>query len=374
MTSLALLAFLVSMVATLLVRRLALQWHTPYASDASQRLHEGYVPRLGGLGIFTGWLCALAALPLLQGMGLAGNLDARQLHLAQWLLVLAPAFAGALLEDMTQRLTVRWRLLLTLASGLLAVWLLSASVPRLGLAWLDGFWAARGWPGLALAALAVTGLPHAFNLIDGVNGLAGTVALVVCLALAHVAIQVGDRELAAIASVMAAASAGFLFWNYPRGLIFAGDSGAYLWGLVIAVLSVLLVQRHAQVSPWFPVLVLMYPVWETLFSIYRKLARGDSPGMADALHLHQLIYRRLAHSVLQADEVDAVLRRNSRTAPYLWSFLVLTVAPALLFWQNSLVLMSFCLIFAISYVIAYLSLIHFKAQRMFGGRGNGERS
>ena len=128
MTSLALLAFLVSMVATLLVRRLALQWHTPYASDASQRLHEGYVPRLGGLGIFTGWLCALAALPLLQGMGLAGNLDARQMHLAQWLLVLAPAFAGALLEDMTQRLTVRWRLLLTLASGLLAVWLLSASV------------------------------------------------------------------------------------------------------------------------------------------------------------------------------------------------------------------------------------------------------
>ena len=61
MTLLALLAFLVSMVATLLVRRLALQWHTPYASDASQRLHEGYVPRLGGLGLFAGWAGALLA-------------------------------------------------------------------------------------------------------------------------------------------------------------------------------------------------------------------------------------------------------------------------------------------------------------------------
>ena len=54
MTSLALFAFLVSLVATLLVRRLALRWHTPYAQDASQRLHVGYVPRLGGLGVFAG--------------------------------------------------------------------------------------------------------------------------------------------------------------------------------------------------------------------------------------------------------------------------------------------------------------------------------
>ena len=70
---------------------------------------------------------------------------------------------------------------------------------------------------------------------------------------------------------LAGATAGFLVWNYPRGLIFAGDGGAYLWGVVIAMASVLLVQRHALVSPWFPMLLLIYPVWETLFSIYRKL-------------------------------------------------------------------------------------------------------
>ena len=62
MTSLALFAFLVSLVATLLVRRLALRWHTPYAQDASQRLHVGYVPRLGGLGVFAGWAGMLMGL------------------------------------------------------------------------------------------------------------------------------------------------------------------------------------------------------------------------------------------------------------------------------------------------------------------------
>ena len=58
-----------------------------------------------------------------------------------------------------------------------------------------------------------------------------------------------------------------------------------------------LVQRNAEVSPWFPMLLLIYPVWETIFSIYRKAVRGVSPGVADALHFHQLIYRRIVRGV-----------------------------------------------------------------------------
>ncbi|MDO5087352.1 MAG: glycosyltransferase [Comamonadaceae bacterium] len=365
MISLALLAFLVSLVVTLGVRRLARRLHAPYAYDAPQRFHVGHVPRLGGIGLLAGWLAALAALPLLQRTGMAGNIDTTRLAWPLWLLAVLPAFAGGVLEDLTQRLAVRWRLLLTLASGLLAWGLLGTAVPRLGFAVIDGWWSAWPWLGVALGMLAVAGLPHAFNIIDGVNGLAGAVALVVCLALAHVALQVGDRELATVAVVLAAATAGFLVWNYPRGLVFAGDAGAYLWGLVIALLSLLLVQRHPAVSPWFPMLLLIYPVWETVFSIYRKLARGDSPGMADALHLHQLVYRRLARSVLHEDEAEAMLQRNSRTAPYLWSFIALTVTPAVLFWRYSGVLLGFCLLFAVSYVAAYVGLVRFKAQRVF---------
>ncbi len=364
MLSLALLAFVLSLVATLWVRRLFQRWARGYDLDAPQRFHAGDTPRMGGMGMLLGWTLALAALPLLQGIGMAGNIDGTRLHFSLWLLMLLPAFAGGVVEDLTQRLRVSSRMLLTLISGLLAWALLGVSVPQLGFAWVDGLWGA--WPGLgmALAVLAVTGLPHAFNIIDGYNGLAGSVALVVCLALAHVALQVGDRELAAVAVTLAAATAGFLVWNYPRGLIFAGDAGAYLWGLLIAVLSLLLVQRHPIVSPWFPMLLLIYPVWETVFSIYRKLARGDSPGMADALHLHQLVYRRLVRSVLHEDEAQSLLRRNNRTTPYLWGFMVLSVAPALLFWRYSAVLLAFCVLFAVCYVWAYLSLIRFRVPRV----------
>jgi UDP-N-acetylmuramyl pentapeptide phosphotransferase/UDP-N-acetylglucosamine-1-phosphate transferase len=206
-------------------------------------------------------------------------------------------------------------------------------------------------------------LPHAFNLIDGYNGLAGLVALICCLAVAYVSLQVGDRQLAAMVLALAGGTAGFLLWNYPRGLIFAGDGGAYLWGVVIAVATVQLVQRYPQVSPWFPILLLIYPVWETLFSIYRKLARGQSPGVADALHFHQLIYRRLVRNVFHDDEARRMLMRNNRTSPYLWGFTILTVVPAVLFWNNTPVLMAFTLLFIVSYVWVYVSIVRFRSPR-----------
>jgi UDP-N-acetylmuramyl pentapeptide phosphotransferase/UDP-N-acetylglucosamine-1-phosphate transferase len=228
------------------------------------------------------------------------------------------------------------------------------------LAWVDVWLPVAPWLGVGIAWLAVTGLPHAFNIIDGYNGLAGMVALVVCLALAHVALQVGDRSLAAVLLTTAAATGGFLIWNYPRGMLFAGDGGAYLWGVVIAIASVSLVQRNPAVSPWFPVLLLIYPVWETLFSMYRKIMRGTSPGVADALHFHQLIYRRIVREVFHDDHSRRVLSRNNRTSPYLWGFTLLTVVPAVLAWQSSLILIGFCLLFVLSYVIAYLAIVRFK--------------
>jgi UDP-N-acetylmuramyl pentapeptide phosphotransferase/UDP-N-acetylglucosamine-1-phosphate transferase len=174
-------------------------------------------------------------------------------------------------------------------------------------------------------------------------------------------LQVGDRSLATLLVCTAAATGGFLLWNYPRGLLFAGDGGAYIWGVVIALASISLVQRNPEVSPWFPLLLLIYPVWETLFSIYRKLARGVSPSVADALHFHQLIYRRIVRSVFHGDDVARrMLMRNNRTSPYLWAFTMLSVVPAVLFWHTSWVLIACCVLFIASYVGAYLAIVRFK--------------
>ncbi len=83
--------------------------------------------------------------------------------------------------------------------------------------------------------------------------------------------------------------------------------------------------------------------------------------MADALHFHQLIYRRIVREVFEGDDhARRMLMRNSRTSPYLWGFTLLTVVPAVLFWRNTEVLMAFCALFVVSYVAAYVAIVRFK--------------
>ena len=357
---------LISFLSTLVVAAAIIRWlgerGVEYGDAMPQRFHVGDVPRIGGLALLAGVVASW-----LLGVWQTGRGDPGSLRLGNWvfmwIVVLLPSVLGGIAEDMTQRLSVRYRLVLTGASGVLAVALLGLTLPRFGWPEADALLAAAPWVGIGIVVLAVAGLPHAFNIIDGYNGLAGMVALIVCLALAHVALQVGDRALAAMLVCTAAATGGFLVWNYPRGMLFAGDGGAYVWGVVIALASISLVQRNADVSPWFPMLLLIYPVWETIFSIYRKAVRGVSPGVADALHFHQLIYRRIVRGVFHDDESRRMLMRNNRTSPYLWGFTLLTVVPAVLFWSNTPLLMAFCALFVISYVMAYLAIVRFKVPR-----------
>lgn len=335
-----------------------------YAHSMPQRFHSGNVPRLGGVAMMAactaGWLWMVGAE---RYLGIRTQVDVPFPVGFSWWAVAVIAVAGGVGEDLTHRLTAGWRLAFTLLAGAMATWLLGLTVPSLGISPVQPLWVAAPLLGTVLAVFAIAGLPHAFNLIDGYNGLAGTVALICCFALAYVSLAHGDRQLAAIVLVLAGATAGFLVWNYPRGLLFAGDGGAYLWGVVIAIACIQLVQRYQDVSPWFPVLLLIYPVWETLFSIWRKLMRGQSPGVADALHFHQLIYRRIVRQVFADDEARAMLLRNNRTSPYLWGFTMLTVVPAVLFWKNTAVLMSFTALFIVSYVWAYVSIVRFKVPR-----------
>ena len=161
---------------------------------------------------------------------------------------------------------------------------------------------------------------------------------------------------------MIGALLGFLIWNYPRGLIFLGDGGAYFIGFWIAELSILLTLRNPSVSVWFPLLLCMYPIFETLFSIYRRVVlRRSHPGVPDSSHLHHLIYKRVVRWAVSSRLPTDELIRNSLTAPYLWSLCLLSAIPVIVFWQNPLILQLFALLFAVSYVALYRMLVKFSA-------------
>lgn len=357
----ALAGFLVALVSVFLTRRYFRLHAQRYAEDAPQRFHHGAVPRLGGLGIFIGWLCGILLASVFD-QGLVRQAESIQTYFMILLVVFVVVGIGSA-EDYTQKVSPRWRLVTTAITAGIAVYLIDLTVPHLDLGLIDTYW--RQWPilGITLALLGLVGLTHAFNLIDGYNGLAGLVAILIALSYAYVSFKLGDRQLFIMSVCLIAATLGFLMLNYPRGLIFAGDGGAYFWGFTLALIGIMLVQRHPQVSPWYPLLLLIYPIWETAFSTYRKLVRGQSPGMADALHLHQLVYHRVVRSVLHEDKAKMLLSRNNRTTPYLIVFTTFAIVPATLFWNKTTPLIISTLLFATLYCVAYVLIVRFKVPR-----------
>jgi hypothetical protein len=85
--------------------------------------------------------------------------------------------------------------------------------------------------------------------------------------------------------------------------------------------------------------------------------------MADALHLHQLVYRRLVKAVLHEDEAKMLLSRNNRTTPYLVVFTTFAIVPATLFWQNTTILVLWTVLFAALYCVSYVLIVKFKVPR-----------
>jgi len=356
-----LLSFLASLFATLVIIRYQhLHSHLTgdHALEGAQKFHAHAVPRVGGLGVALGLGCAAVLLLFKHD---------HTVTIYLYLLIAAcPAFLGGLIEDISKHGGIIIRLGLTMISALLGYFFLDASLIRLDIPWIDPMLSL--WPiALLLTILAVAGVANAINIIDGFNGLASMVSIMILGAMAYVSHLLGDHFLwnACISTI--GCLLGFFVWNFPRGLIFLGDSGAYLIGFLIGEIAVLLVARHPEVSAWFPLLVVIYPVFETIFSIYRKrFLRGMSPAVPDGLHLHMLVFKRLVRWA--AGHSGSLRSANAATSPYLWLLCSFSVIPAVLFWNNTLVLMAMTAAFCSVYVHLYWRIVNFRKPRLLKKR------
>ena len=354
--SVAVISFLVSLLISLwLIRYNHLHSHFTADYDLSgvQKFHFRPVPRIGGLGIFLGLLFAFVVCYFQNStVGIFG------------LLLLAcsiPAFIFGILEDITKRIGVKTRLLASVTSAILAGYFMGGWLTSVQVLGIDNLMLTFPLVAIGITCFAVSGVANAFNIIDGYNGLASMVAVIILGGIVYVAFQVGDTPVMITAIALMGALSGFLVWNYPRGLIFMGDGGAYLMGFWIAELSILLTSRHPQVSKWFPMLLCIYPIFETIFTIYRRVfLKRAHPGMPDSFHLHQLIYRRVVLINLDGDDRKSKIDRNSMTSPYLWLLCLMAVIPAVLFWRNHILLKLFTTLFIITYIWIYWVIVRFK--------------
>jgi UDP-N-acetylmuramyl pentapeptide phosphotransferase/UDP-N-acetylglucosamine-1-phosphate transferase len=320
-----------------------------------QKFHQSAVPRIGGVAIFAGLLFAILY---------RWTTNTEIAHFGTILLLSSlPCFIAGLTEDLTKRVGVKERLAACFISAAICGYSFNTWLGELQFFGVDTFLAIPAIS-IAFTCFSVAGVANAFNIIDGYHGLSSAVAASILLAIAYVAFQVNDAYVMVCAFAGVGALVGFLIWNYPRGLIFLGDSGAYLVGFWVAQLSILLVVRNPDVSKWFPLLLCFYPIFETLFTIYRRLfLKRSSPGLPDAAHLHQVIYKRVVRWAVGSSDPELLTQRNAITAPYLWMLSSMAVIPALFFWRNHIALKICTILFAITYIWLYWAIVKFKTPK-----------
>lgn len=237
--------------------------------------HVRPTPRGGGIGIVATCACAVV---VAWSMGVGGPAG------AAWLLVAAFGIAMiSLLDDVTS-VSHRLRLAAHVLAAMLAV-LATGPYRQVDLGSLGTLdLGPAAWP---LSIIWIVGMTNAFNFMDGIDGIAGIMAAVAMAVLAGGFALAGEGSMAGLSTALAAAAAGFLVWNWHPARIFMGDVGSAFLGFLIASLPLL---GSPPTRAWLLAMValVMWPfLFDTVFTLLRRLGRGENVFEAHRSHLYQ---------------------------------------------------------------------------------------
>ena len=330
-------------LALILNAAVAILWHKKiykrlglkvYA--AIQRIHLAETPRLGGLII-------IAILSLYTYFHAEPEV-AIILKLCLWSML--PLVIIALKEDLFQDVSPPLRLSTLLASGALFVTGFSGPYPSFGGTFLDLFFRHPAAV-ILFYPIALSALANGSNLTDGVNGLCGMIFLSILGSLLFLAYQLGDNTIMMVILMVMMLIAAFLCFNYPSGEIFLGDLGAYVLAFLTGMVTIMFFGRHVNLSPWFAVLILIYPVTEVAFSMTRRLYRNQPVFAPDIKHLHIKIF----YFLRKIPETKRVA--NPAVAPLLailWMYPLIVTPWA---FKKPLLTLPFIIIFLVVYGAMY---------------------
>ena len=263
------------------IKKIAIHINALDIPDA-RKVHTKPIPRLGGLGIFIGFLIGY----MIFGQS---TVQMNSILIGSFIIVLT-----GMIDDI-KPISAKAKLLGQIFASCVIVFygnILLNNVTILGLDIQFGIFA---YPITILFIVACTNI---INLIDGLDGLAGGISSIFYLSTIVICFfQSRFMELELIlALIMLGSTLGFLVHNFHPAKIFAGDSGALFMGFTIAVISLLGFKTTAITSIFIPLMILAVPILDTLFAIIRRLLKHQKISTPDKQHLHhQLLKMKFSH-------------------------------------------------------------------------------
>ncbi len=238
-----------------------------------RKTHSDPTPRIGGVAVFAGFVA---------GMAFAAHTTGLLFHFPQGVywrgLIFAATglFLVGLVDDL-RGLSFRWKFA---AQIIAAVYVWDAGFRIDVISHPLGGDLTLGVFSLPLTVLWIVAITNAVNLIDGLDGLATGIALIITLTVGIIAFDRGLVGVTAASVTLAGALAGFLRYNFNPARIFLGDSGSLFLGFVLAVTSVRGSQKGTTaVAILVPLLVLGVPLMDTGFTVLRRMLRVGKRGM-----------------------------------------------------------------------------------------------
>jgi UDP-GlcNAc:undecaprenyl-phosphate GlcNAc-1-phosphate transferase len=289
MTLVAILAFaaalMASLVLTPLVAALARQRGWLDLPDGTRKLHTMPVPRCGGVAVFFAFAGAwVLATTLAPSAAPDGSLESALPLLLAALLVMLVGFV-----DDVRGLSPLAKVLGQTAAALL-LWFAGYRVETIGLPW--GGVVDLGALALPVTLVWIVGMSNAFNLIDGLDGLAAGVALVATGTLVAVAAANGRATTLVLTAALAGALLGFLRYNYNPAKVFLGDSGSLTVGFLLAAFAVGgNLKSRTMIAVAVPVVALALPIFDASLAVLRRVIRGGAVTRGDRDHIHHRMLR-----------------------------------------------------------------------------------
>jgi len=322
------ISFLVAFLFFPVFIKVLSQWKL-FDSPGKHKIHSGFTPSMGGLAILLGALVSLILSLSFQDW----------VTLRYFFVSLTLMFIIGLRDDI---------LALSPKQKLYSQFLPVLVLVFLDRTFLNSTYGVFGttpfpeWFGIAITIFVILILTNAYNLIDGLDGLAGTIGLIILTCYGTWFFLIGQSALSYIAYCFAGALIAFLYFNWQPSRIFMGDTGALMIGLLISYLSIKFIQTSYQLPQdnlyrfntpvATAICVLIVPVFDTLRVIILRLRKFQSPFKADRNHLHhQFINLGFSHrkSVLSIAAINllflalALLLRNQG------NWLILGIAMAI---------------------------------------------